>query len=61
MLLIQCLSLYLQLYAKSNFNIVYTYMLNVFMLQLCSKRRTVTQVSYTLRLSSYDIVNNIMS
>ena len=34
--LIQCLSLYLQLYARSNFNILYTYMLNVFMLQVCT-------------------------
>ena len=42
MLLMQFLSLYLQFYAKSNFNILYTYMLNVFMLQLCRKSRTVT-------------------
>ena len=32
-LFMQWLSLYLQLYAKSNFNILYTYMLNVFMLK----------------------------
>ena len=37
-LLMKCLSLYLQLYAKSKFNILYTYMLNVFMLQLCTLR-----------------------
>ena len=29
-LLMQCLSLYPKLYAKSNLNILYTYMLNVF-------------------------------
>ena len=37
-LLMQCLSLYLQFYAKSNFNSLYTYMLIVFMLKLCTLR-----------------------
>ena len=40
-LLMQDLSLYIQLYAKSNFNILYTYMLNVFMLQLCTKNNKI--------------------
>ena len=35
----QCLSLYLQLYAKINFNILYTYMLNVFILPLFTLRK----------------------
>ena len=33
------LSLYLHFYAKINFNILYTYMLNMFMLQLCTPRK----------------------
>ena len=54
-LLILFLSLYLQLQARINFNIFYTYMLNVSMLQLCSKSRTVTQPFLTL----YNLVKNI--
>ena len=47
-LLMQCLSLYLQFYAKSNFNILYMYTFNVFMLQLCTLLRTIKSNNMTM-------------